>query len=185
MLKFLLLFFLFFINNGKCNEVVAIKTYDRDSYIRIMFETTEQPKYFVEQKNNNRIQVKLPNTIIKSNLHKNIYKLNVIDDIFLLNENDGIKFIIATIPSAKLMRYLYTEPSNITKYYRVIVDIYKNNKESVNTLISNKNLNSTKSNTINSTTSKNLSINDLIDRNIKEDKKETIDELMKMLGQKI
>lgn len=178
MLKFILLFFLLFVNKGNCNEVVAIKTYDRDSYIRIMFETTKKPKYFVEEKNNNRIQVKLPNTIIKSNLHKNIYKLNVIDDIFLLNENDGIKFIIATIPSAKLMRYLYTEPSNITKYYRVIVDIYKNNKESVNTLISNKNLNSTKSNTINSTTNKNLSINDLIDRNIKEDKKETIDELI-------
>lgn len=178
MLKFILLFFLLFVNKGNCNEVVAIKTYDRDSYIRIMFETTEKPKYFVEEKNNNRIQVKLPNTIIKTNLHKNIYKLNVIQDIFLLNENDGIKFIIATIPSAKLMRYLYTEPSNVTKYYRVIIDISKNNKESVNTLISNKNLNSTKSNTINSTTSKNLSINDLIDRNIKEDKKETIDELI-------
>lgn len=178
MLKFILLFFLLFVNKGNCNEVVAIKTYDRDSYIRIMFETTEKPRYFVEEKNNNKIQIKLPNTIIKSNLHKNIYKLNVIKDIFLLNENDGIKFIVTINDGAKLMRYLYTEPSNITKYYRVIVDIYKNNDKSMNDLISNLSLNTTKNTTNNTGGNKNLSINDLIDKNIKEDKKETIDELI-------
>lgn len=193
-----LLFFLLFISEGYCNEVVAIKTYDRDSYIRIMFETTKKPKYFVEQKDKNKIQVKLPDTIIKSNLHKNIYKLNVIDDVVLLNENDGIKFIVLVNNNAKLMRYLYTEPSSVTKYYRVIVDICKNSdvvvkkQESIDNLISGLSVVNGKVNdgvvsvddligrlgaddvVIKSA----VSIEDLINNNIKEEKKETIDELI-------
>ena len=116
-----------FINNCFSNEVVAIKTYDRENYIRIMFETTEKPKYFVNQYKN-KINVNLPNTTIKSNLHKNIFKLNTIEDIELINEVSGITFIVSVKNNASLMRYLYTEPSKVSTYYRVIVDIYKDDK---------------------------------------------------------
>ena len=125
MKKFLLLFFLIFINNSFSNEVVAIKTYDRDSYIRIMFETKEKPEYFVNEGDDYKINVKLPNTIIDSNLHKNINRLGIIDEIFLFNENDGVKFVILPVNGARLMRYLYTAPGDNTPYYRVIVDITK------------------------------------------------------------
>lgn len=171
MFKFIILFFLLFIKNSFCNEVVAIKTYDRDSYIRIMFETTEKPTYFVKQEENNKISVKLPNTIIKTDLHKNIFKLNIIKDIDLINNTNDITFFILTNGNASLMRYLYTEPSSITQYYRVIVDIYKNDNltnSSIDDLVDNLNINENK---------KITSIDDLIKENTEE--KESIDDLIK------
>ena len=182
------LFLLFLILLKPCfsNEVVAIKTYDRDNYIRVMFETTEKPKYFVEEKQKNKIYVNLPNTLMKSDLHKNVSKLNVINNIVSLNENNNIKFVISTKNNASLMRYLYTEPSNINKYYRVIVDIYKNNNSieelvskldlvkdknklsSIDDLINFSIVESNKNNNINNKIStKKNSIDDLIKENVK------------------
>jgi N-acetylmuramoyl-L-alanine amidase len=123
-LLIILLFFVTLISNSFANEIVAIKTYDREDYIRIMFETTEKPKYFIEQKQN-KINIKIPNMSINSPLHKSINKLDIIEDILLSRENDDLKFIVILDDNISMKRYLYTEPSDLTKYYRIIVDIYK------------------------------------------------------------
>lgn len=139
--KILFLFLLLLFKNSFANEVIAIKTYDRSSYIRIVFETTDKPKYFVEQKEQGKIIVKLPDTIIKSDIHKNIFKFNVINDIILSNETNGIKFVISINNEADLMRYLYTEPFEGNNNYRVVIDINKNTNNNLEDLLSNLNLN--------------------------------------------
>lgn len=106
------------------NEVVSIKTYDRDDYIRVVFELTNKPSYFVDQ-NGEEIDVFLPDTTVKTTLYKNINKLEVIDDIKFVNEKNNTKFIIVVKNNATMKRYLYTEPTEISKFYRVIVDVYK------------------------------------------------------------
>ena len=173
MKKLLLLFFLFFIKNSFSNEIVNIKTYDRDSYIRIMFEMKDKPQYFVTEKD--RIEVKLPGTFMQNNLHKNIDKLNIIEEIFLFNENDGLKFSILLKDGAKLMRYLYTAPAANTPYYRVIVDITK--PTSLNVFLEN---NLYETNTANENNTKSLNLDDLIANNISmENSFSTMDELIK------
>ena len=177
MKKLLLLFFLFFIKNSFSNEIVNIKSYDRDSYIRIMFETEDKPQYFVTEKEDNKIEVKLPNAIIKNNLHKNIDKLNIVEEIFLFNENDGLKFTILLKNGAKLMRYLYTAPANNTPYYRVIVDITK--PTSLNVFLEN-NLYEKNASTIKENDAKPISLDELIVNNVNiENSFSTMDELIK------
>ncbi len=130
-----LLFFLFFlylsiINMSFSNEIVDIKTYDRDEYIRIMFELTEKPNYIVKQENN-KINIFLQNTSIKNplNFYKNINNFDVIDDIINVVEKTNIRFLLTVKNKANIKRYLYTAPSNLTKYYRFIVDINKIDQE--------------------------------------------------------
>ena len=95
-----------------------------------MFELTEKPKYSVKQENN-RINIFLQNTYLKNplNLYRNINKFNIIDNITNINEKTNIKFILTLKNNANIKRYLYTIPSNLTKYYRFIVDINKSNQE--------------------------------------------------------
>lgn len=124
LLKFIIFFYCCIIFNVLSNEIVNIKTYDRDDYIRIMFELTKKPDYFVTQEKE-KIIIKLSNTYLNSPMHKNINKFNVINDILLFNENQGIKFVLLLNNNATMKRYLYTDPSKVTKYYRLIVDIYK------------------------------------------------------------
>ena len=128
--KILFLISIFFSKNAISNEIVNIKTYDRDSYIRIMFEMEEKPEYFVNQENG-KINIRLPKATISSNLHKNIDKLEVIEEIFLFEEQESLTFTVLLIENASLMRYLYTAPASNTPYYRVIVDINRPIKQKI------------------------------------------------------
>lgn len=120
---FFLLFFIAYTTTF-ANEVVTIKTYDRNDYIRVVFELKEKPKYFVSQ-NANKINISLKNAKIKSPIHKKIEKRNVIEDIIFLNDKNNEKFVILLKNNVNMKRYLYTEPEKTIKFYRLIVDINK------------------------------------------------------------
>lgn len=127
---FLLIFFI--TSNLFANEVSNIKTYDRKDYVRIVFETKEKPKYFVEQLDN-KINIILQGAKIRSLIHKNIDKFDVIDNIIFINENkDKEKFAIILKNKATLKRYLYTDPISKGKPYRLVVDINRNITEQKN-----------------------------------------------------
>ena len=165
--NFLLIFFVLLFCKENCfaNEVVAIKTYDRDSYIRVMFETTEKPSYFVNQKNNN-IYVKLPKINANDTIIEKFFKLGVIENIKLEKNIDGVVFIISVVKGSNLKRYLYTEPSDISNYYRVIVDIYRSG-QTMDEILSKID--------VEKDVSKNM--DDLIERNVKTNEK-TLDDII-------
>ena len=188
---FLFCFLLLFSKVSFSNEIVDIKTYDRDSYIRIMFEMKEHPKYFVTEEENNRVDIRLPKAKINSPLHKEINKLNVIDGMFLFVEDDVLRFRVVLKDGSKLMRYLYTEPASNTPYYRVIVDI--NKPTALNSFLENnlyeKNnndkktpVNITQNTTKNATKNmiQNASLDDLIAKNVNNNVNFlSVDELIK------
>ena len=193
--KILFLIFIFFSKNAISNEIVNIKTYDRDSYIRIMFEMEEKPEYFVNQENG-KINIRLPKATISSNLHKNIDKLEVIEEIFLFEEQESLTFTVLLVENATLMRYLYTAPASNTPYYRVIVDINRpikqkiennNSEENIVEDISNNDVlnNFLENNLYTENTVSNLtdlqSVDELIDKKVDTTKHQisSVDELIK------
>ena len=186
--KILFLIFILFSKYAISNEIVNIKTYDRDSYIRIMFEMKEKPEYFVDQKDN-KINVKLPKAKINSNLHRNIDKLNVIEEIFLFEEQESLTFTILLVENATLMRYLYTAPASNTPYYRVIVDINRPTKQeikndNIENVVDNDVLDNFLENNLYATTSNFTdlqSIDELIDKKVDTTKHQisSVDELIK------
>ena len=186
--KILFLIFIIFSKYAISNEIVNIKTYDRDSYIRIMFEMKEKPEYFVDQKDN-KINVKLPKAKINSNLHRNIDKLNVIEEIFLFEEQESLTFTILLVKNATLMRYLYTAPASNTPYYRVIVDINRPTKQeikndNIENVVDNDVLDNFLENNLYATTSNFTdlqSIDELIDKKVDTTKHQisSVDELIK------
>ena len=186
--KILFLIFIIFSKYAISNEIVNIKTYDRDSYIRIMFEMKEKPEYFVDQKDN-KINVKLPKAKINSNLHRNIDKLNVIEEIFLFEEQESLTFTILLVENATLMRYLYTAPASNTPYYRVIVDINRPTKQeikndNIENVVDNDVLDNFLENNLYATTSNFTdlqSIDELIDKKVDTTKHQisSVDELIK------
>ena len=186
--KILFLIFILFSRYAISNEIVNIKTYDRDSYIRIMFEMKEKPEYFIDQKDN-KINVKLPKAKINSNLHRNIDKLNVIEEIFLFEEQESLTFTILLVENATLMRYLYTAPASNTPYYRVIVDINRPTKQeikndNIENVVDNNVLDNFLENNLYATTSNFTdlqSIDELIDKKVDTTKHQisSVDELIK------
>lgn len=125
----ILSFFLYLLNISLLfsNEIVNIKTYNRDDYIRLMFELTEKPNYFVNNESN-KIEIFLANTTLKTT--PNIDKYTIIDNMKFIKEKENIRCLLELKNNANLKRYLYTAPSNLTKYYRFIVDINKEKIES-------------------------------------------------------
>jgi N-acetylmuramoyl-L-alanine amidase len=147
--------------------MVNIETYDRGDYLRVVFELTKKPKYFVSQ-TKNKISVRLSGVKTSSITYNNINKFGIIDNIDLINETGGVKVVITVNDGVSLKRYLYTEPSGIVHYYRMIVDIYKKKQkfESLDSFI----LSSIIGESI-----EEKSINDLIYENVRA---QNIDELL-------
>jgi N-acetylmuramoyl-L-alanine amidase len=132
MKKIFILFLLLFNQRVFANKIVNIKTINREDYLRVLFETTEKPKYFVKELDASKIEVILPNTILSSPLHKNIDKLGIIKEIVLFTDNGDARFVILSNSDNSLKRYLYTEPSENNKFYTVIIDINKEQQKIAN-----------------------------------------------------
>lgn len=121
---------LIFISDTRGNEVINIKTQDRGDYIRFIFELSEKPKYFVYQLDE-KIYLKLKDTKPSVDIK--------IDNLSIKATGNDIEYTIMAKTNS-LKRYLYTEPAKNTKYFRVLVDVYKDEQsfENIGNFLSTK-----------------------------------------------
>lgn len=167
--SFIFFLSLIFMSETKGNEVINIKTQDRGNYIRFIFELREKPEYFVYQLGE-KIYLKLKDT--KSYTDIKINNLSV-----KATNNDIEYTILSKINSLK--RYLYTESDKNTKYFRVIVDIYRDEQsfENIGNFLSTKISLSDEEKTIDDLVAEfsDITLDELIKENIKP---ENLDELI-------
>lgn len=145
-----IIFIIFFILNlyvTKANDLISIKYNDREEYLRIYFELTEKPIYFVKQIENT-IELILPNTnlLLKNNDFDKKY--SVLNKISINNLDKNLKIILKIDEKSVLKRYLYIDKKD-NNNYKVVIDLDKNQTQDkkdlddLDTFISKMNLDNT------------------------------------------